>query len=181
MRSASPAPREDQEPQRLDFAPNAVSWLWVENVAICGWSQPASAAIIDGLQAASEPHRQRYPRGLSFVHIGRVELTLMDADTRKAFVHVLRDLGASVAACAIVTHASGFRASAMRSVITGIVVLSRSPVEVRFHDHPEAVLEWLPEKHEQVTGVRIEADRLREAMLKLAGVLDDGPDLVNGV
>jgi hypothetical protein len=58
------------------------------------------------------------------------------------------------------------------SIATGIVVLSCSPVEVRFHEHVEEVLEWLPVRHEQMTGVKLDLDRLRRMLLKASSALD---------
>jgi hypothetical protein len=126
----------DDEPFRLDFAPNVVALYWVENVAILAWNEQATAAVVEALHAAAEPQRKRYPTGMSFVHIGRVQISLMDSATRQVFVRVLREMDTYVAASAIVTRASGFLASTLRSIATGIVVLSRSSVEVRFHEHP---------------------------------------------
>lgn len=36
--------------------------------------------------------RKRCPSGMSFVHIGRAELAMIDSGTRDAFVRVLKDL-----------------------------------------------------------------------------------------
>lgn len=167
------APRPDDEPFRLDFAPDAVGLYWVDNVAIMAWHQSPTAAVVEALHASAEPRRKRYPSGMSFVHLGRAQFSLLDGETRQVFVRLLRELDSYVAATAIVTRASGFLASTLRSIATGIVVLSRTQVEVRFHDRPEEVLDWLPERHERVTGIKLDVDRLRHVLTKAAASLDE--------
>jgi len=162
----------DDEPTRLDFAPDVVSLYWVDNVAIMAWHDYATAPVIEALHRSAEPQRKRFPKGMSFVHLGRVQLTTLDADTRQAFVRIAQELGAYNVATAIVTRASGFWASTLRSIATGIVVLARSPVELRFHDDPEELLEWLPAKHEEKTGIKLDVERLRRVLLKAANEIE---------
>ncbi|HKP61588.1 MAG TPA: hypothetical protein VJV78_32885 [Polyangiales bacterium] len=166
-----PASAADDEPFRLDSAPNAVALYWVENIAVMAWHEMATAPVIEALHASAADRRERYPSGMSYIHIGRVELAMMDSATRGTFVRIAKELGTYSACTAIVTQASGFWASTLRSIVTGIRVLSGTPSEIRFHEKVEEVLEWLPEAHSARTGVKIDLDRLRRVLLKAGTVM----------
>jgi hypothetical protein len=158
----------DDELIRIAVVPGTLSLYWVENVAILAWHQPITAAAMEAMYALVEPQRERYPTGMSFVHIGRGQHAMVDAEARAVIVRILRELDHYTAAVAIVARASGFWASTLRSVATGITVVARSKVEVRFHEEVEEVVEWLPSKHEQMTGVMLDRDQLLR-VLRAAG------------
>jgi hypothetical protein len=105
---------------------------------------------------------------MSVIHIGRVQVAMMDAAARDVFVSTLKELREYMAATAVVAPANGFWASTLRSVVTGILVLARVPHEIRFHERVEDVLEWLPARHREVTGVHLDAERLREQLTHAA-------------
>lgn len=66
----------------------------------------------------------------------------------------------------MIAHASGFWASTLRSVAAGIIFLSRSSAELRVHDNVEELMAWLPAKHEQVTRVKLDHERLRRVLTR---------------
>lgn len=154
------------EPIQLEIAPDVLSLYWVENVGIVCWHKPLSAPVIEALHREAEPQRRRYPSGMSFVHIGQPEYALIDAATRETFVRILKELDGYAAATAIIVRASGFWASALRSVATGIVFLARSSAELRLHENVDELMAWLPAKHEAVTGVKLDLERLRRVLNK---------------
>jgi len=173
MRSNAPPPTAaDAEPVRLEFAPDVVSLYWYENVGIMAWHQAPSAAVIEALHAGAADRRARYPSGMSFIHFGRVQISLLDSETRQAFVRILRELQHYVAATALITRANGFWASTLRGVATGIVVLSRSAAEIRFHERPEELLDWLPARHERVTGVKLDPEQFLRVLQRAAAELE---------
>ena len=166
MRSIGAPMRGPDEPIQLESDPDIVSLYWVENIAITSWHKPLTGQAIDELHRVEEPMRKRYPSGMSFVHIGRAELAMIDAGTRDAFVRVLKALEGYIVATAVIARASGFWASTLRSVATGVVFLSRSSAERRVNDNVDEVMSWLPAKHEQATGIKLDHERLRRVMTK---------------
>ena len=78
----APAAAADDEPIRLASAPNVLSLYWVENVAVLVWHETGTAAVIEALHASAAPQRERYPSGMSCVHLGRVQLSIMDGPAR---------------------------------------------------------------------------------------------------
>jgi len=162
-----PAPIQTK-PLRVTAEPDTLSLFWVDNVAIIVWHSTPNAVAVQGLYELSSAKRVQFPTGMSVIHIGRVQLAMMDAAARDVFVSTLRELKEYMAATAIVSPANGFWASTLRSVATGILVLARVPHEIRFHDRVEDVMEWLPARHREVTGVHVEAERLREQLAHAA-------------
>ncbi len=179
MHSLSPSVALADEPIRAASGPDVVELYWVDNVAIMAWRRPPTADVVEELHRAAEPQRRKYPNGMSFVHMGRVQLAMMDAATRHVFVRVLQELDGYVAATAIVSPASGFWASTLRSIATGIVVLARSQVDIRFHDRPVELLEWLPERHEERTGVKLDPQRLLSVLVHAAASLEGAPPVLS--
>jgi hypothetical protein len=172
--SSADAPRVvEGEPIHLDFAPDAVTLYWVQNVVIMAWRKPVTAPVLEALHAMVQAQRVRYPSGMSFVHVGRAEMAFMDAATRQTFVRTSRELDGYTAATAILTRASGFLASTLRSIATGILVLSRANVDLRFNERPEEVIEWLPEPHESKTGIKLDVEMLLHVLRRAARCIDD--------
>lgn len=140
--------------------------MWVQNIGIVVWHAAPTASIVDRLWEEAAEVRAKYPGGMSFVHVGSTEAVRMDSAARESFLRILKEFRSSMAATAIVARAEGFLASTVRSVVTGILVLSRVSHEIRFHENALEVLEWLPEKHSSATGVTVDLDRLRSALLQ---------------
>jgi hypothetical protein len=170
MRSLNAAPVSDDGPIRLEIAPEVLTIYWVDNIGILVWHLPPTAAVVEALHRSSESRRKQYPTGMSFVHIGRVQLALLDPDARDAFVRITRELQGYVAAAVFLAKASGFMASALRSIVTGVLVLARSTSDIHYCDNPESVLTWLPPRHAAKTGVTIDFERLRRVLLEATGL-----------
>jgi hypothetical protein len=173
MSSAEASRVVDGEPIRLDFAPDAVTLYWVQNVAIMAWMKPVTAQVLEALHSKTMAQRLRYPTGMSFVHVGRAEMAFMDSAARQMFVRTSRELDHYTVATAILTRASGFLASTLRSIATGILVLARTDVDLRFNERPEEVIEWLPEVHASATGIKLDVEMLLHVLRNAAKCLDE--------
>jgi hypothetical protein len=150
--------------QHVPVAPDIVSLFWVQNIAVMLWHKPATRAVIEGLHDLAAPKRAKYPTGMSFVHVGPVRYARLDGETRDAFVKNMRELAGYMAVTALVADAQGFVASTLRSVATNLLVLARIKHEVYLQDRVAQLLEWLPAKHEQLTGVHIDPAELARVL-----------------
>jgi hypothetical protein len=166
MCSARGLMQADDWLQPVAIASDALSLYLFENVAIIAWHKASSAADIAVLYELVCKQKAQYPAGMSFIHIGQVRHESVKDEPRAEFIRCLRDLNSYIVATAIVTHASGFLASALRSVVTGLLVLARISHDLRFHESVEEIFEWLPAKHEQATGVKLDIEQLRAVMAK---------------
>jgi hypothetical protein len=55
-------------------------------------------------------------------------------------------------------------------------VLARNPVEIRIHERVEEVLEWLPAKHEQLTGIKLDLKHLQRTLERASRAVDAPTD-----
>jgi hypothetical protein len=164
-RAAEPAADATaDELKRLDGVPGVMTLYGLANITIIVWWSGANPAAVQRLHLLTERRRREHPTGLSAVHIVKGDLILPDQTTRDAFVKLMKDSDSAMAAVAVVIGGSGFWASAARSAITGMRVLSRSAFEMRLHGQIAEVLNWLPDKHAKRTGVVIDPERLRRAL-----------------
>jgi hypothetical protein len=160
---ASP-PAATAELTLLDSEPGVVTVYAHGNITIIVWWGRASPQAAQRLHRVTEQRRKQHPEGLSAIHIVKGDVVLPDQATRDALVRVMKDSDTSLAALAVVIGGGGFWASALRSVITGMRVLSRSAFELRLHGTIDEALAWLPDKHAQRTGVAVDKDRLRHSL-----------------
>lgn len=73
--------------------------------------------------------------------------TSLHADDRRALTEIARKYGKVTSASAVVCVGTGFRATAIRSVVTAIHMASSSPHPSKVFATPEPALAWLAAKH----------------------------------
>lgn len=130
----------------------------LENVAILVWFAQPSAAAIDRLDQYLASMQAPAAGALSMIHIVKAPLQLPDDASRAGMLHVMK--ARKVALVAMVVSESGFMLSMMRSVITGLRVLTLGRFEYRIDPSVDVVAEWFPKLHESKTGVPIDTQRL---------------------
>lgn len=94
----------------------------------------------------------------------RIPSDVLDSATRDAFVRGAKHSNPYTAVTAVLAPALGFWASTLRSVGTGIMALAGIRGTLRFCDHAEEVLAWLPEAHERATGHELDLELLRQLL-----------------
>jgi hypothetical protein len=173
------APPETAAPDELillDAKPGRLSiWGWKNITVTVWWTQP-DASDVARLSRVSELRREQYPAGISNIHLIKGNIALPDAETRHALVQLMRELGPYLAASAVVVGGDGFWASTMRSVVTGMRVLTPRTYEMRLHSSIADVVDWLPTVHTRRTGVTVDAEVLRAVLVRT----DEVPPLPHG-
>jgi hypothetical protein len=149
----------DAEPDRFAF------WGWKNITVVVWWAQP-DAASVGRLSRVTELRRTQHPAGMSNIHLIKGNIALPDAETRRALVQLMHELGPYLAASAVVVGGDGFWASTMRSVVTGMRVLTPRSYEMRLHSSSADVVAWLPQVHARRTGVTVEPDALRAVLVR---------------
>jgi hypothetical protein len=66
-----------------------------------------------------------------------------DETERQASARMITAHGADLAGCACVIEGTGFRAAVTRTVLSGITMLVRSPVKLRYFDSVAHACDWL--------------------------------------
>jgi hypothetical protein len=148
------------------------AFLW-QNVSIVVWSGTATLESVDVYEDLCRQSRERFPAGLSSVHIIVPRQSLLPgSQVRDALTRVNAQYLDLVGAVAIVIQGGGFWASAVRGMITALTLsLTRSRgFELRIHAHVDEVAEWLPAAHLKRTGVTLGHDELQSALQRAVRV-----------
>jgi hypothetical protein len=128
------------------------------------WSQATGSAvqrflpIVEGLS-------QKYPQGYSHIHIVKDKAGIPTPEARAGFLQLMSE--PALGHVAVVIGGQGFWASAMRSAITGMQIMSPRAFQLRLHGSVSEVVASLPEAHLKRTGVENETAALA-AMLECA-------------
>jgi hypothetical protein len=153
----------------LDTEPGRFSFWALHNLTIAVWrDQPTRDALLR-LQQAAEPRAKQYPAGVSDVHVVVGRIAFPDEHTRQALIRISKLAVPHLAAVAVVVGGTGFWASTMRSLITGIRVLLPGTFEMALFGTTDELVRWLPEVHTKRTGQRVDAAALRHALAIVCG------------
>ncbi|WP_437562178.1 hypothetical protein [Sorangium sp. So ce542] len=134
------------------------------------WRRETTADAVRRVHHACVEFAKQYPRGIGLLTVVEGEASLPPAGARKALASFLAQASSVIRCSAVVFEGSGFRAAAVRSVVTGLSLLARQRFPHKVCDIAEAgrmFAEILP----AATGVgvseaalRASLDELREAV-----------------
>jgi hypothetical protein len=85
-------------------------------------------------------------------------------EARERLKGLMDNYGSQIACVAVIIVGSGFWASTLRSVITGMHLESSRTFPMRLCDSVQAAVQWLPSEHLRLTGVRLEPRDLGEVL-----------------
>lgn len=155
------------EIERFGGEPGVISLYGYENVTIIVWHGRPTVAAAEALTRVSQRRRAEFPHGISAVHLVQVTSEMPDGPTRDAFVKLLREGGGKLAVLCVVVRGGGFWASATRSLLTGLRVLSRGSFDLGLHTDLGAAIDYLLPRHHAKTGVPIGREQLSAVLIKL--------------
>jgi hypothetical protein len=142
--------------------PGIVTMFMLENVAVLVWFQQPTAESIDRVDQRLASLRAGQGPALTMVHVIKSPLQLPDDASRAGMLHVMR--AHDVSLVVMVVKGSSFMLSMMRSVITGLRVLTAGRFDYRIDDSIESVATWLPQQHRAKSGVQIDSQRLNDVL-----------------
>jgi hypothetical protein len=130
-------------------------------------------ADMNGARPALNAMARRHPRGFPTLTWILPEAGFkMDGDARKAAADITREHEAKIMAQATLIEGSGFQSAAVRAIIAGVDLMSRSKyVKKVFSELPEAVAWCIP--HRPALGARGASEQIAAAIL---GVRSSIPD-----
>lgn len=134
------------------------------NLQIASWTKQGTVALVEHLAEHSRRFHRLHPEGVSVVHIISKGPALPDAATRERLKTLLEANAKTLACVAIVLDGRGFWASAVRSFLVGLRLVSPRTVNMQVFSTAEEVAAWLPDVHLQRTGVRIDGGDLLQAI-----------------
>lgn len=144
----------------LDEDPGHYSIRQWRNVAIVIWESQATLAQTRRLGRASKALTRRHDGKRSTLHFIADGAELPEAEVRKELAQLSRESAGIITCYGIVFSGSAFRVSAIRSMITGMALITSRAYGLKALDSMDQLLGWMPREHEQRTGVKIEADEL---------------------
>lgn len=134
----------------------------LENVAILVWFAQPDVASVDRLDRHLASLGAGKDRALTMIHVVKSPLKLPDDASRAAMLRVTTEH--NVGLVVMVVSESGFMLSVMRSVITGLRVLTAGRFDYRIEGSVENVADWLPQQHRAKTGVELDAQQLLQVL-----------------
>jgi hypothetical protein len=133
------------------------------NVVI--WAGPATADVVTRINRGLAVRYDALDRTLmSTVHVVLTDVRPPDPDARVALVDMNERWRHAVACGAVVIEHVGLAGVALRSAITGIIILAPKHYRVKVFDALEPCATWVAEQHSRVTSVPVEAAQLLQCL-----------------
>jgi hypothetical protein len=133
-------------------------------VNITVWHASGDERAVRSIEDTLPARVARFPEGVSGVHIITESAGLPTSGARDALVESARKWGKLTAGVAVVIERAGFWGSALRSAVTGIQMVSKAEFPIRVVGSLREAAQWLPDVHEQRTGVALPRTRFAEAL-----------------
>jgi hypothetical protein len=140
------------------------SFVW-QNVAITVWFGPATMQSLVVFEKGCKSFCAQHPEGVSSVHIMVPGGTSMPtAEARARVGSIMRENAQRTVAAATLIPGNGFWASALRSMVTAILLLAPRSLAFRIFGDLESLAAWLAPLHSQGTGVNVQPHELFRAL-----------------
>lgn len=136
---------------------------------IASWTAQGTRPLIEALGRALATFVAQHPEGISNVHIIAAGLPLANAEAREALSGLMQKHDRHLACGGTVLDGTGFWASATRSVIMSLQLLTPSSIAMRTCASDAELAAWMLKPHAQRTGVALEQQALEQAMAYARG------------
>jgi hypothetical protein len=110
-----------------------------DNLLVLIWRRNTTADAARDVRGFCESIAREQPGGIFILTLVRAQAPPPDPEARAIMVRLLKDGKSYIRAVAVVIEGKGFRASMVRSVVTGLTFLARSPFPHRVCDLEDAV------------------------------------------
>jgi hypothetical protein len=118
----------------------------VRQVVVVRWTSATSVGDVEEMRRVSEELGRAYPLGVAHMNVIATrpgEMQMASEPARNAMIRMLRDKHVPLRAASVVFPHEGFQAALVRSILGGLLLLSRTSAVVRVHASAEASAEWL--------------------------------------
>lgn len=134
-----------------------------KNVVVFVWSGDATVELMRKLGPIFETLTRDVGR-ISVISIVTRVLALPDDRKRQAYREFLEAHGPKMAHMAMVLEREGFVGSAVRGLVTGLLLLTSQRYAVHVTGTLDDVVTWLPPKHAVSTGIELDPTELLQAI-----------------
>jgi hypothetical protein len=153
----------------IDSKPGAFWMGWWRNVQMIVWVKGATLDVVERMDRAAIARGTDAAKA-SVVHLITPDAGPPQSDARDALVEVTRRHGGSVACAGVVIERSGLMGMAVRSAVTGLIIVAPKHYRVKVFDSIDLCAPWICEQHERVTGAPLVAAELVDALNKARAI-----------
>lgn len=137
--------------------------VWA-NIAVTLWVNRGTLPAVERVARVGEELRAQFPKGVSSIHLIREGAALPTSDGREGLIKLMNAGAGQLACVGIVVGGSGFWASAVRSLITGMRAVSSRAYQLKLAGSIGEIVDWLPAPHNQRTHSAITGAELQRAL-----------------
>jgi hypothetical protein len=134
------------------------------NVFIASWTAQGTRPLIDALGRVLGAFIAQHPEGISNIHLIAAGLPLANTEAREGLSALMKRHGGALACAGTVLDGTGFWASATRSVIMSLQLMTPSSFAMRTCATDGELASWIFKPHADRTGVVIEQQALEQAL-----------------
>ena len=145
------------------------------NVVLLGMATSPNAAIIDRMSAEVHRLRREGAVGTALVHLVRSQSSKPappDPETREAYLRMMREPDSPVRCSAVIMTDSGFTAALARSVLTGLMLVTRPTYATKVFSSEQEACQWICNELDAIGGTCGSVDELAAALQELASMLE---------
>src|SRR5262249_24461328 len=133
----------------LEHEPGTFWYGAWKDVNIAVWQRSATGSAVTRIDRTVPGRIKALPGRHSTVHIALATAGTPEPDARAAFAESAKRWIDVTCCVAVVLEQTGFLASAIRSAVTGIQLISGTQFPLRVHRSIEEAVPWFVEMHEQ--------------------------------
>ena len=145
-----------------------------ENVAINLWASQPDARAVDLLGKLTERSAQECPNGIASIHWIANGAGLPTPEARSQLAEIAKRWDRHLLCVGVLLRGDGFWASAVRSALTGIVLLAPRAYQMRFYGELSPLTRFVSEQVQQRTGEAHDPARLLQAVEQALREFDVG-------
>lgn len=134
----------------------------IRNMTICAWNAAPEAQHVEAFMALAAEITQTYPL-CSNISLVMRDADLPEAEARVALERLTSEYARFIHSVALVIDGSGFRASIIRSFLTGLHLLRGNGYRCKTFGKPTEANPWLLPPHNADTGITLTEREMQEA------------------
>ncbi|HKP57428.1 MAG TPA: hypothetical protein VJV78_11940 [Polyangiales bacterium] len=134
------------------------------NISLTRWVGRGTAAAVDKVSRVGDEVRTQYPSGVSAIHLIAETAGMPTPEAREGLVKLMNRKTERLGCVGVVVGGSGFWASAIRSLVTGMRAVSSRAYELKLAGSIDEIVAWFPDQHAKRTGIAIDPDELAKAL-----------------
>jgi hypothetical protein len=134
------------------------------NVSLTHWVSRGTVSAVDCVARVGTELRAQYPMGTSAVHLIREGAGLPTPEVREGLVKLMNEKVERRGCVGIVVGGTGFWASAVRGLITGLRAASSREYPLKLAGSIDEIVSWFPEPHYKRTTVALDPAEFARAL-----------------